>query len=797
MLEILLTRITSVTAWYHLSFFVISLAMLGMTVGAMAVAMKQKLFEETTPEQLMANGCRNFALSTPVVVAISFHLPLVEQNFVTPFSSMLFFGILLAVPFFFSGFTLSIALTRAGLHPSFAYAADLVGASIGCALVIPLFWVLDAPSGILFASALGLLAWGLFSWTKSGERTVAFALCVTLTCLSVTNARMIPPPFRPLWVKGNSEEEPHFLFCGWNSFSRITVDPTVQESPSCWSVSFLAPPEATAPISQRRIRIDGEAATWMAQDSGLLEKHSWSDWDLCSLGNRFRPDGSALIIGFGGGRDIIAALRAGNRPVVGLELNPLIVNLHTDRMRDFSHLADLPQVELVSGEARSFLTCDRRRHKVILMSLIDTWASQGAGAFSLAENGLYTAEAWDLFLSRLEPDGVFSVSRWYFPPSPHETARMIGLACETLYRRGIQRPRDHIAVLGHKMVATLLVSPAPFTEKDISRLDGEAKRLGALVLALPGRDSPNPLLQAILSSSDRGALWNLTSTHELDLSPPTDDRPFFFNVLRPSGWFRNRNSLNQMDYHFLANHEATQTLLYSLAVSLILTVVLIGIPLLRLKSDLGTWPTTALGMSSLFFALIGAGFMFIEIGLLSRLNVFLGNPTLSLVILLGGLICSAGIGSFLSARFKVPDGKWSRLFPLIPALLSALAGGASGPIQTHFSGAPLETRVAIALILVVLPALGMGICFPMGLRLVSSLRERLEKAIDLGPWLWGINGACGVCASSLALACSMVWGISATLAIGSAAYLLLLPCTFYLGGKTETGILENGSPKGT
>jgi hypothetical protein len=82
------------------------------------------------------------------------------------------------------------------------------------------------------------------------------------------------------------------------------------------------------------------------------------------------------------------------------------------------------------------------------------------------------------------------------------------------------------------------------------------------------------------------------------------------------------------------------------------------------------------------------------------------------------------------------------------------------------------------------PALAMGLCFPLGLRLVRLARA--EAGEDITPWLWGVNGACGVCASGLALGTSMAWGISTTLAIGALCYLALPMCTWWLARRTAS-----------
>jgi hypothetical protein len=166
----------------------------------------------------------------------------------------------------------------------------------------------------------------------------------------------------------------------------------------------------------------------------------------------------------------------------------------------------------------------------------------------------------------------------------------------------------------------------------------------------------------------------------------------------------------------------------------------------------------------------------VEIGLLSRLNVFLGHPTLALAVLLGGIILFTGVGSLASARIDIRDRRWARAYPLIPAGLVLLAAVAELPLMRAFAAQPTGLRVLVSILLLLPPALGLGLCFPLGLRLCERMEQIAAangSAPRLGPWLWGVNGAFGVCASGLALGCSMIWGIPTTLVVGATCYLLL------------------------
>ncbi|MCX4247540.1 spermidine synthase [Paraliomyxa miuraensis] len=796
-LEILLTRITSVVAWYHLAFFVISLAMLGMTAGAVIVFVRPSAFTDELVPRRATQACLALAATAPVAVAVALMIPLQPITSTEGFATMLAYGGALAVPFTVSGVVLTLVLTRAGLPPGRVYGVDLVGAATGCGVVIPLLDWLDAPSAVLVASALAALAALAFAAARSDasasrHRRMAGGLALVLLALGLLNAALEPPWLRARTVKGQDEDPSQHLYTGWNTYSRVTVDQTLVLPPLMWAPGRMIPLPVLAPLPQRGIKIDGAAGTVMAAFDrdptdgrpGSPLDHEYLDWDVTAFAHHLRPSGPAAVIGVGGGRDVLEAVRVGHSPVVGIELNALIVALHEGSMREFSGISGLPGVHLVHDEARAFMARDPQRYDVITMSLIDTWASTGAGAYALSENGLYTVEGWRIFLSRLTPTGIFTVSRWYKSDSPGETARMLALAMETLWSLGAKEPQRHLMMLQNLNIATILVSPSPLSNADVKVMFREAAKRGFNVLLAPGRLPRNPMLAELAAQPDRAAMWAFATSQTLDLTPPTDARPFFFNMIKPATWLSGPEEVDELDYAFLGNLHATQTLVYATAISALLTLFAVLVPLWSRRRDLRAYPRLDVLACGTYFALIGLGFMFVEMGLLSRLNVFLGHPTLALAVLLGGIIFFTGVGSMVSGRVPLQRPWVARLYPLVPGGLVLIAGALLDPVMGAYGAAGTPVRVLLGLSLVAVPALGLGLGFPLGLRLVDGLRasdsEGDGSPPPLGPWMWGINGACGVVASGLALTSSMAWGISTTLIIGAGCYLVLPLCSAHL-----------------
>jgi hypothetical protein len=249
-------------------------------------------------------------------------------------------------------------------------------------------------------------------------------------------------------------------------------------------------------------------------------------------------------------------------------------------------------------------------------------------------------------------------------------------------------------------------------------------------------------------------------------------------MLRPASWLEDVEEVGDLDHAFLGNLYATQTLVYATLASALLTLFAVVIPMAWRRRALARYRLVDLAASCTYFGLIGLGFMFVEMALLSRLNVFLGHPTIALASLLGGIIFFTGIGSLLSGRVPMHRSLLSKLYPLIPA---ALVGGialAVDPVMSSLAAASTPARAAVGVAIVGVPALGMGLCFPVGLRLVAALAGHDRP--DLGPWMWGVNGACGVVASGLALTCSMAWSVTTTLLVGAVCYVALVPCAAWL-----------------
>ena len=768
LLEILNTRLLSVVTWYHLSFFAVSMAMFGMAAGALWVYLKPQKFPREDALSSLYRYSILFALSTLICHLVILFTPLSTLGGwdAANFFKMTLITLAVAIPFAFSGVVITVALTQVPGNSGLIYAVDLVGAALGSLACLALLSVLDISSATIASTVVTVLAILFFQRAKTGRSDLRWvALAVVLAIGAFANSQFTSG-LRVFYPKGNEISYSDQTIEYWTIHGQILLSPAEERvGPFYWGAGAGAP--VIEGMKLQGLVIDGEAGTAVTQWDGNREGLEWPRFDVTSLPYHLRKEGNVAVIGVGGGRDILTALWAKSKHITGIEINGAILDILQDRRRDFVSLDQQPEVEFVHDEARSFLTRSDETYDVIQMSLIDTWAATGAGAFTLSENGLYTVEGWQIFFDKLAPNGLLSVSRWYSPEALSETNRLISLAAMSLLEQGVDNPGEHAVLVARNTVATLLVSPTPFSDADLDQIESVAAEMAFTVLHSPRQESSERLIRDALASKSSAQLEAATQHEFLDFSPPLDSRPYFFNILKPSALLSTDAELGELGIVAGGNLLATYTLMLLCLLAFIGVTLVIGVPLLL--SGKPQLPKGVFGSGLLYFACIGTGFMMVQIPLIQRFSVYLGHPVYAVSVLLFSMIIAAGLGSSLSDRIAVErDRRWTFVLPLtIVAMIIALYL-LSGPIIQATIDQGLLVRCLIVILLVAAAALPMGMCFPLGLRL---FRQYSDECL---PWLWGVNGATGVLASVLAVAISMWSGINSSLLVAIGCYALLI-----------------------
>ncbi|MBT9556904.1 MAG: hypothetical protein IV100_12790 [Myxococcales bacterium] len=769
-LEVLLTRLLSVITWYSLAFLVIGMGLFGLTAGAVRVYSTPALYGPTRIGAQLARDALLLAAAIPVSYVLLLLVPLRVEPAATTVVLFVVFAGIIALPFIAAGTLVAASLTRTSLPIGRVYAVDLAGAAVGAPSAPLLLGWLDGGSAILAMAVFAALASWCFARSASDPAASRRALVAMVFLGAITGLNAWSDHgLVPLWVKGRPEDRRDLALETWNSHSRVQVSEERVGTPILWGRGKC--PQVH--VAQRWITIDGDAGTALYRADPDVASLRFLACDVTSAVHHLRPTGPAAIVGVGGSRDLQTALMFGHTPVTGIELNGRLLEVLKGPLGAGAQVADSDHVTLIHDDGRSWLTRSNDTFSVVQMSLVDTWAATGAGAHALGENGLYTVDAWRAMLARLTPDGLYSVSRWY-QGGRDETRRLVALAVAALLERGTTRPRDHIAVVSAGAVATLIVGASPLTARDLQRLDDLERRLNFAVRYRPGEGlgvGPDAAtLAPILDSPTRAALDAVTLEDELDLRPPTDDRPFFFNLLRMGAWFT--TLADDSGGPIEGNRRATLALMLAFLASVVLGVVAIVVPLVlrgRRRCGAPTSPRALLAAGALYFSLIGVGFMLAEIALLQRLGIVLGHPDYSLVVVLSSLVGAAGLGSLLTDRLPVARAPGCYIGPVIIAMvLVALAAGVDAGAAA-LAPAPLWQRVTVSAGVSALLGIALGTAFPTGMRLFG--RALAEET----PWLWGMNGVGGVLASSGGIILAHAVGLRSLFLLAAGTYVLLLP----------------------
>jgi SAM-dependent methyltransferase len=751
--QILITRFFSVVLFYHFAFGAISLAMLGLTRGAMEVYSKPDRY---APEQVggeFAQHASWFAVTSVGAVIVFLGVPLVvpEQYL---FAALAIATVAFVMPFTEAGVCITLLLTRLPYGGGWLYAADLSGAATGCLGVIFALLAVDPVSATLWigaiAAAAGWIAAGHGGDGRSLRLSGAVAATLAFTAAVHTGlAASGRSHMGVFWAKGH--QQTGTLFERWNTYSRVRVTALGQTRPFGWG--FAHAPQTK--IDQDYLDIDADASTVVTRQNGDISKLSYLKDDVINAAYLVQSPTDVAVIGVGGGRDVLSALLFGAKHILGIEINPAIFEVLTNKFADFSgHLDRQPGVSLVNAEARSYINHSSSRFDLVQISLIDTWAATAAGGLALTENRLYTVEAWDDFYRALKPGGLLSVSRWYKPDSHRsEFYRLVSIAASALQRRGVpaRELSRHIIAANVGEIVTVISRLDAFTD---AQWQGARERLlaqGFTILLGPDVSFDEVTSTVFAGKADTAFFDSLPE----NIAPSTDDDPFFFYTARLGNLFDTHASVS------MNNNAALFVTRFLVITALCACGYYIAIPLFRLTRRT---PLSTLGPPVAYFSSIGMGFMLIEISQLQRLTVFLGHPVYALGVVLFTILLFSGLGSAtLGARMLPPSKIAVRLMALLTTLVAA---GVLTPLATTWARSDAtDLRILTSVLLLAPPAFCMGMMFPLGLSIWRRHSELL-------PFFWSANGITSALASVLGMALSIEFGITRTYELGVCFYVV-------------------------
>ncbi len=754
--ELLLLRLFSVLMWYHFASLAIALALLGLSVGAVAVALRPGLVPGAP-----ARGALLFGLGVLLVLGLlvlvrwnprfaTLALAPFHQPFYKPFArvgaALPLAGIgwrvaalagVVGLPFLGAGLALAAALAGQGARLHRTYGLILLGSGLGAALTPVLLTLWSAPAAMVLIGALGIAA----AARLAGSRGAALAVLLAgLAATALVDARGWAEV--PL-VRGRYE--PNLLAVRWSPLSRVAAYPL---APGEVSRPFgLSPAYRGAVPPQIGLVVDDSGYTNLYEGAAARANPEYFRSNLVSLAWHLRPGARSLVVGPGGGKDVWVALSFPGTRVHAVEINPQVVEMVQEVFAPFTArpYSD-PRVRLTVADARALVARQPERYGVIEASAVFGRMPPAAGAFTLSEDFLHTREALAGYWRRLEPRGILSITLFAYE---RRAPRLVALVRDLLDRAGVARPTDHVRVVGDRGLVNVMVGRTPFGPADDAVLREVTDRLRFRRLH-PAPEGAGPtLLQELLQAEDLpGLLRDLPH----DLSPPTDDRPFFYYTLRAADLLGAGRAPAGFDNQGALVLRAALVLLAGLTGAGLVLPVLLG----RGVPRKGLAPLV-------YVALVGAGYMLVEIGVLKRLSLFVGHPVSAAVAVLTAFLVGSGAGSLASGRTVRTRGRLALVLGCAAALVALWALAAPAWLRPDLPlGGPGRGILAAAALFPL--AFVLGIPFPAGMALLGPGAGRLV------PWCWAVSGTAGVLGSLLALLVAMHGGYTLTLGLGAALY---------------------------
>ncbi|MCK5287159.1 MAG: hypothetical protein KAJ59_05050 [Thermodesulfovibrionia bacterium] len=796
--EISLTRLFSIYLSHHFAFMVVSIAMLGIGAAGTAISLYPRI-KNVSNIPVYALFC-----------GISIILGYVASNYIsfdpvklswdrTQVFAIALYCLLFSIPFFFAGVLIATVFSEQSKKSERIYCSDLLGAGAGSLAVLGILNISGPEYAVLTASTACFCA-SLLTGTKKIRYLVSLCIALNVVFIIIHPAflHVRLSPYKNLSLALKYPGASH-LNTYYNSFSRIDTlqSPAVRFAPGL-SLNYLKPlPE------QIGIAIDGNDmnAVTYAQDKDAL---TFLEFLPSSLAYEIKGEkstkmstGSVLIIEPKGGMQVLTAHYYGFKHIHKVESNPLFVHVVRTELDEFS--GTIYRDTTWTGFGRSWLRGLRQSHVSQFYDVIDLpmTGTSVSSVFGASEDYRFTVEAFKEYISGLKRDGFISISLYLIPP-PRTEFRILATIVHVLKELGAQNPSQHIAALRSWDSVTIIMKKSPLDKEEIKHIKKFSGEKRFDLVHYPGIQKeetnihikmPSPVyfeaFKRILHPEKRGPFLK---NYIFNISPVHDDNPFFNYYLKVENIKVIYDIMGRKWQYFIIEGYLIPLILVQV---LVLSIVLMVLPLFVKKGlktlKRGTAPyvktevvqsgqdrpvprlsfkrTTVSKLPPVFmyFAMIGLGFMFVEISLIQKSILSLENPAYAVAAVLTSILISSGIGSLFSGRhtkrtiayFLLVLGTLIVIYSLIFPVVSNIIAPHSAPIK-------------ISMVFIALIPLGffMGMPFPTGMKVLGQINERLI------PWAWAINGCFSVLAPVLTIMLAMTIGFKTVLWLGALSYVM-------------------------
>ncbi len=780
--EIGLTKFLAYKVFYHYSYAVISMVI--FSFGAAGAVLYVYGLDKRTdasggPWQWVARTVSWYPVWLIGSILLFSYIPLDPYNMSLPawlrvLSLPIYFS-LFAVPFFFAGLAISCTLAASKKKVTTVYFWDLLGAGIGASASPFLIFYLGGYETIIFAAILGILA--VYAYAKAGNASLSI---VKKPVWVMTLGLIIAAVIYPQWAIDNlgydiqSRKDRSIReavlndFDGiestfWSAVARMDISRT-KESASDFLKFGLSSNAQDLEISGRIILMDGGAITRqfaLDQHPADIDYLGEALWSLPYVINP-APE-RVLVIGAGGGIDVLVGKNRGAKNIDVAELNPITTRLlagklnepHRERYARFLSSDDKTTVTIHNREARHFATTrDPGTYNVIQASGVDTLTAIASGGKALTENYLYTVDGVRELVRTLADGGVLSLTHWRQSRAGMTSLRMFATYLKFLEEEGVADPSQHIILVGGRYWNDAILRMQPFTKSELASIQAWADAAQFTVIHDPFRSTENDpgvrdheAIYSQLAFASPAQRQQILDGLSISVDAVYDDRPFFYWFDRVTGPVSGFGGWPIFSMFVLASFGA---------------LALVVLPLLRSGRDRLTaqhfWFAG-------FFAISGFAFLVYEVALIQLLSVFVGGPIYTLAVVLVCVLIGYALGSILAGQLRaraapfvitglVLFGGFMLLRNYLPGLLISL-------MSLDMTG-----RIFVAGLISFITAISVAV--PVTLAM-SIVRDRYGSAVG---WMWGVNSAFNVLGGISFVTLSLLMGIANVFLLVALMYLV-------------------------
>ncbi|GAB4116328.1 MAG: hypothetical protein Kow00103_11900 [Candidatus Caldatribacteriota bacterium] len=513
-------------------------------------------------------------------------------------------------------------------------------------------------------------------------------------------------------------------------------------------------------------------------DQEWFKRMEFSDYISSALGFHLLEDKKKhkiMIIGPGGGLDILGAMYNQIEEIWGIEMNPAVIKMMQDNFANYSGNIYLrPEVKILTGEGRSILMGLEEEFDLLQISLIGSANTTSGGFYSISENYLYTVEGIKEFWKKLTNQGMINITRWIkFPP--REIIRLCAIGLEALQQMGVERPEKHFIIIRSWATTTLIISKSEITPEKINIAKDFCNKRSFDIVYFPGvkeeETNTNHILEKdyyyqeinqLVKSFQEEQQKDYYYSYFFNVAPVTDNKPYFFYTLK----WKNIPRIIKTTENWQPLIEWGNLIIFATFVQgIIFSIIFIFLPLLFKRFP--ALPGLIKFPSLLYFACLGSGYMLLEISFLQKFILYLPNPSYATSLVIFSFLLFSGLGSFYSRRV---EKDFINILKIVIGLLFLFLILYQFVLPYFFSTTlkyALYLRIFITIFLISPLGFLMGIPFPLGIKLLSSYREGKE----IIPWLWATNNFCSILSSVSAVIIALSFGFKTVNLLAGLIYL--------------------------